>query len=89
MSNKNYYNKNYYNDRHICRFLLDKGKVYKYVPTEQGLKKRYVHEADSNDLTIFGGYSDIIAEYYHTHNGITLSKRYCANVNIQEGEPNG
>lgn len=52
-----------YRSIHICRFIIEHGKLYKYVPTECGLVKKYVRDADENDLRIFGDNTDIIAQY--------------------------
>lgn len=77
-----------YKSIHICRFIIEHGKLYKYVPTVQGLIKKYVREADENDLKIFGGNTDIIAQYGKTWYGtIELTKRYA--ICEKRGAENG
>ena len=76
-----------YKSIHICRFIIERGKLYKYVPSKCGLIKKYVREADENDLRIFGNNTDIIAQYGKSWYGtIELTKRYaiCQKREVQE-----
>lgn len=77
-----------YKSIHICRFIIEKGKLYKYVPSQSGLVKKYVREADENDLRIFGDNTDIIAQYGKSWYGtIELTKRYA--ICQKRGAENG
>lgn len=77
-----------YKSIHICRFIIEHGKLYKYVPTKCGLVKKYVRDADENDLRIFGDNTDIIAQYGKSWYGIIeLTKRYA--ICQKRGADNG
>lgn len=56
MTTKNITNK-------VGRFTHEKGKLFKYVPTKQGLIKEYQHEMTESDYSIFGAYKEIICIY--------------------------
>ena len=62
----------------VARFTRQKGALYKYVPTPDGLYLSYQHELSEADNIIFGAYTDIIAIYHDSiAMGAKLVKRYC------------
>lgn len=61
----------------VGRFTHEKGKLFKYVPTKQGLIKEYQHEMTERDYIIFGAYKEIIGIYQDSINGAQLVSFFC------------